>query len=179
MEVLSKMEIRQQLKFISLMLEYPQEELVDSEWALEDLSPFDAELSDALNSFLDYFKGTPLQVLQENYVRTFDFNEQANLYLTYSKLGDEKERGQALAELKEMYERSGLILDSDELPDYLPLVLEFISRADVKTGLLLMNRFREPVAQLQRALEEIESPYAALVEGLLLIFDHTISKGVL
>ncbi len=179
MNVSNKIGVREQIKFVSLMLQYPEEELKNSDWSLRDLNLFSAELAQSLNTFLRYFKQTPLPKLQENYVRTFDFNEHANLYLTYSKLGDEKERGQALAELKQLYERSGLIIDSKELPDYLPLVLEFIARADSQTGLILMNRFRESVAQLQQALEQAESPYAGLIQGLLLIVDYTISKGVL
>ena len=174
---MNKINCREEIKLISLLLEYPNEEIQNLVRNASIDEILDSELSKVLNTFWDYFKKTPLEQLQENYVHTFDFNEQTNLYLTYANLGEEKERGQLLAELKMRYEQAGLVISSTELPDYLPLFLEFVSQADSKTSLTLLTRFRNAIVQKQQALADLKSPYAHVLQGLLLIIEHTISKG--
>ncbi len=165
------METEQLLKLISLLLLYPDEEIQSFDW-LSGISGIDEpELTDCLNRFGKYFYQTPLVQLQENYVHTFDFNDKNNLYLTYSKLGDEKERGKVLAELKYIYEFAGFELSSAELPDYLPLLLEFVSHAGQKVRTDLLHRFRGAIEYTQQMLVENESPYADLLKGLLIIID--------
>lgn len=173
------METRDLLKLISVLLHYPEETVCYLNWQAAVGERDDPELAAPLGAFRAYFRQTPLETLQENYVRMFDFNDKTNLYLTYSKLGDEKERGQALADLKQIYAQAGLTLSSTELPDYLPLVLEFVSQADAEIGLHLLRRFREQIARTQQALAAVESPYSFLLEGLLIVMDRTLSKGVL
>ncbi len=173
------MEIQTLLKVISLLLQYPEAEIKSVDWQMEFVPIDEPELFENMNAFGEYFQRTPLVQLQENYVHTFDFNDKTNLYLTYSKLGDEKERGQALAELKEIYAFAGFELDSTELPDYLPLLLEFVSHADRKIREDLLRRFREAIVNTQQMLEEKESPYSNLFKGLLIIIDHFILKEVL
>ncbi len=173
------METQDLLKLISLLLQYPDEEIHSLDWQSDIANIGEAKLFESLNTFGKYFHQTPLVLLQENYVNTFDFNDKTNLYLTYSKLGDEKERGQALAELKEIYAYAGFELDSSELPDYLPLLLEFVSHADEKIRTDLMGRFRGSIDHTRQMLAEKESPYADLLKGLLIIIDHFILKEVL
>jgi len=173
------MEIRELLKLISLLLQYPDEEIYSLEWQSCLSHVKNQEIVENLNAFGDYFRGSTLDILQENYVQTFDFNEKANLYLTYSKLGDEKERGQILAELKEIYKFAGFEIESNELPDYLPLLLEFVSHVDEKISIDLLSRFRDTIEQTQQVLAGEKSPYAALLKGLLIIIDHFILKEVL
>ncbi|NOY76890.1 MAG: nitrate reductase molybdenum cofactor assembly chaperone [Calditrichaeota bacterium] len=173
------MDRREFFKLMSVLLHYPDETVRALDWQAVAAELDNSEWAEALDAFGSYFRQTPLETLQENYVRTFDFNDQTTLYLTYSKLGDEKERGQALAELKQIYSDAGLTLSSTELPDYLPLVLEFVSQADAEIGIDLLRRFREPIARTQQALAAGESPYALLLEGLLIEIDRTLSEGVL
>jgi nitrate reductase delta subunit len=173
------MDTQDLLKLISLLLQYPDQEIKSIDWQtlLADID--EPELTESMNSFGKYFHQTPLVQLQENYVHTFDFNDKTNLYLTYSKLGDEKERGQTLAELKEIYMYAGFEIDSTELPDYLPLLLEFVAHADEKIRTDLLRRFRETIEYTQQMLSENESPYSDLLKGLLIIIDHFILKEVL
>ncbi len=173
------METPDLLKLISLLLQYPDEEMRSFDLLSEIVTLNDPELLESLNTFGKYFYQTPLARLQENYVHTFDFNDKTNLYLTYSKLGDEKERGQALAELKEIYAFAGFELNSTELPDYLPLLLEFVSHADIKIRTDLLRRFRGAIEHTQQMLKENGSPYSDLLRGLLIIIDHFILKEVL
>ena len=173
------METQDLLKLISLLLQYPDEEIQSLDWQSEFADIHEPELFENLNAFGKYFHQTPLARLQENYVHTFDFNDKTNLYLTYSKLGDEKERGQVLAELKEIYAFAGFELSSTELPDYLPLLLEFVSHADMKIRTDLLRRFRGAIEHTQQMLAENGSPYSNLLKGLLIIIDHFILKEVL
>ena len=173
------MEIQALLKIFSLLLQYPDEEIQSVDWQAEFARVDEPELLENLNVFGEYFTRTPLVQLQENYVHTFDFNDKTNLYLTYLKSGDEKERGQALAWLKEIYAFAGFELDSSELPDYLPLLLEFVSHADTVIRTDLLRRFREAIDHTQQVLEETKSPYANLLKGLLFVIDHFILKEVI
>lgn len=67
--------------------------------------------------------------LEARYVATFDFNEPTALYLTAHELGDSRRRGQALIELRKLLRAAGFEEATAELPDYLPLVLEFLGHA--------------------------------------------------
>lgn len=179
MRRLKSMEPQNLLKLISLLLQYPDNEILsiiqESDIAQEKIP----QLTESLGEFFEYFHQNPLNVLQENYVQTFDFNDKANLYLTFSKSDEDKERGKALAELKEIYSFAGFELESTELPDYLPLVLEFVSVADKRICVDLLSRFRKPITKIRQNLSEINSPYADLLEALELIIDHLTLKEVL
>ena len=179
MKFFNKMDTQDLLKLISLLLQYPDQEIKSVDWQtlLDDID--EPELKENMYLFGKYYHQTPLVQLQENYVHTFDFNDKTNLYLTYSKLGDEKERGQTLAELKEIYMHAGFEIDSTELPDYLPLLLEFVSLSDEKIRTDLLRRFRSAIENTQQMLVEKESPYSNLIQGLLIIIDQFILKEVL
>ena len=71
-----------------------------------------------------------LDDIQQVYTQTFDFDRDTNLYMTYFKFEDQKERGQMLAKLKVLYEMFGLKMPDNELSDFLPLMLEFLYAAE-------------------------------------------------
>lgn len=177
--MIKNIETQNLLKLISLLLQYPDKEIHSLHWEPDIETNEAPQWTENLKLFTEYFHKNSLEILQENYVQTFDFNDKANLYLTYSKSGEEKERGKVLAELKEIYSFAGFELDSTELPDYLPLILEFASSADEKISIDLLNRFRESIAKIQQNLSEQGSPYATLLEVLLIIIDHLTLKEVL
>ncbi len=173
------MDKKELLKLISIMLQYPDEEIYTMELQQYIDAIEETEIANFIIDFGRYYKENDLSILQENYVQAFDFNDKMNLYLTYSKLGDEKERGQTLAELKEIYKFAGFELVSSELPDYLPLLLEFVSHADEKIRKDLLNRFRETIIEMQKILADKKNPYANLLQGLVLIINSITLKEVL
>ena len=71
--------------------------------------------------------------LIDSYVYTFDFGKKTNMYLTYMNTGEQRERGIELLELKQHYKKSGFEVTDKELPDYLPLLLEFLQMQMSKT----------------------------------------------
>ncbi len=85
--------------------------------------------------------------LEVRYVATFDFNESAALYLTAHELGDSRRRGQALVELRALLRAAGFEESSEELPDYLPLLLEFLTHVPVDTTV--------PIGALERRLAAV------------------------
>ncbi|UWE10889.1 nitrate reductase molybdenum cofactor assembly chaperone [Actinacidiphila bryophytorum] len=116
-----------------------------------------------LRPLLDHLGGTALPELTAGYVRTFDFTTRHCLHLTWWTDGDTRRRGQALVRFKERYRQHGLEPAGEELPDFLPVVLEFSAAA--RTDVLL--REHRPALELLRlALTEDGTPYAAALEAV-------------
>jgi nitrate reductase molybdenum cofactor assembly chaperone NarJ/NarW len=155
------------LKLISLLLQYPEGRLVDARADLLEAAAAlpDGEQSDAIRRFTDWYAGTALDVLQALYVETFDFTRRAALHLTYHKLGDRRQRGIALLTLKQRYAAAGFAVSDSELPDYLPLILEFAALAP-EAGLEILERHRESLELLRAALHDAASPWATLIDAV-------------
>ncbi len=100
---------------------------------------------------------------QSRYVATFDMVPDHALHLTHHLFGEEKNRGPALIDLSEFYKSYGLELAANELPDYLPLMLEFTSQLDEEEARFFWNKWLKVLNQLASNLEQSESPYAPLI----------------
>ncbi|MER6164127.1 nitrate reductase molybdenum cofactor assembly chaperone [Streptomyces violaceorubidus] len=99
------------------------------------------------------------------YVATFDRSRRRCLYLTYYTDGDTRRRGAALARIKSVYRAHGWLPPDDELPDFLPLMLEFAARTS-EAGTALLAEHRAAIEVLRYALEAHRSPYAALLQAV-------------
>jgi len=118
---------------------------------------------DELERFLAYLESKPLTQLQETYVQTLDLTPEHSLHLTHHLFGDEKGRGPALIDLTEYYRSFGLQAPDNELPDYLPLVLEFTSELDDTESHMFLSQTVKVLQQLAQNLEKAHSPYAPLI----------------
>jgi nitrate reductase delta subunit len=145
-------------RLLSLALDYPTAEL-DAALAAE---PPDT----AVEPFLAWSRETPVPVRQRRYVETFDLDRRSTLHLTYYLHGDTRKRGLALLRLKRLYAAGGLPLDTAELPDYLPVLLEFAALAPGGYGATLLGEHRLALELLRLRLGELESPWACLLERL-------------
>ena len=115
---------------------------------------------------LDWWATTPASAVRQDYVEVFDMSKRHALYLSYWTDGDTRRRGQVLAELKQRYRRQGLALEADgELPDYLPLVLEFARRAP-GDGAALLQEYRASLELIRLALAERGSPYEGVMAAV-------------
>jgi nitrate reductase delta subunit len=103
--------------------------------------------------------------LEEHYVATFDLRRRCCLYLTWWTEGETRRRGLALARLKELYRARGHELVAAELPDFLPVVLEFAA-AEPDVGLSLLQENRPGIELLRLALEECGTPYAGVLRAV-------------
>jgi nitrate reductase delta subunit len=120
---------------------------------------------DAIRRFLDHFIATDSLALRQEYVETFDLQKRWSLYLTFFTHGDTRKRGQALLRLKRLYRAAGFVLEGGELPDYLPLVLEFAA-LDPEHGEWVLREHRAGLEILHMHLREKQSPYAELLEAI-------------
>lgn len=155
-------------RLLSLLLRYPEDGVLA---AREEILAAAHELPEspakqAILYFLAYWYRESNYALQQRYTATFDFNRRGSLYLTYYRHGDMRSRGEALLEVKSVYERAGYRLDTTELPDYLPLVLEFAA-AEPEAGLELLASYRGTVEVIRRSLRHDRSPYALLLDALI------------
>jgi len=121
-------------------------------------------LRNGLDSFLGWLESVPLREAELHYVEVFDLSRKHALYLSYWTDGDTRRRGEVLAGFKQRYRESGWLVDTHgELPDYLPMVLEFSALADPVAGPRLLQDFRPSLELLRLALEECGSPYRHLL----------------
>ena len=122
-------------KLCSLALQYPDDELIAGRG---ELAAAAAKLprgrSPRLRLVLRLVRAAPPLELAQHYVKTFDLHKRTALYLTFYSHGDRRERGLALLRLKQLYRAAGLPPEGPELPDYLPLMLEFAAAARARAG---------------------------------------------
>jgi nitrate reductase delta subunit len=149
----------------SLLLSYPDEGLKARVPVLR--SALAEQRVHDLDGYLDHVESTPLADLEREYVEVFDLSRRHALYLSYWTDGDTRRRGEVLARFKAAYRASGFLVDtSGELPDYLPMVLEFAAIADPGAGEALLREYRPSLELLRIGLEEDGAPYAAVVTAV-------------
>jgi nitrate reductase molybdenum cofactor assembly chaperone NarJ/NarW len=119
-----------------------------------------------LTAFADHAAATPAGKLAEHYVEVFDQRRRCCLYLTWWSDGETRRRGGALAGLKQRFRSAGVELDSAELPDFLPAVLEYAATANLADGLALLQEHRAGLELLRLALIDAGTPYAEPVEAV-------------
>ncbi len=114
-----------------------------------------------LEGLVEHLASTPLDGLERAYVDVFDLGRRHALYLSYWTDGDTRRRGEVLGRFKAAYRESGFLVDTHgELPDFLPMVLEFAACADLAVGRQLLEAYRPSLELLRIALHEKASPYA-------------------
>lgn len=168
-------------KIISLLLDYPSQEMMDALPQVKEEVAKEGLLSAALRQELDRFlrasASLSLQAWQMLYVEQFDCSKTVNLYLFDHLYGNSRERGQAMVDLKEMYLRSGLSIISGELPDYLPLFLEYLSIGVSKEKASELLQAVRPILQkIERILRENDNFYVYLFT-ILVSLSEDISEG--
>ena len=120
-----------------------------------------------LSRFLTHVEETDQAALIDHYVRVFDLDRKATLYLSYWTDGDTRRRGSTLAAFKQRYRASGWLVDTrGELPDHLPLVLEYAALADPVDGNALLLEYRASLELIRLALEEQRSAYADVLNAV-------------
>lgn len=153
-------EPRELLKLLSLLLQYPGDELLGARAELA------ATADRPIRRFAGWWAGEPARDLQRVYVETFDFTRRNSLYLTYHVHGDRRQRGVALLRLKQRYAAAGLELLDGELPDYLPVMLEFAALAPGDLGLAALVEVRDAIELVRESLRADGSPYALLLDAV-------------
>lgn len=166
-------------KVLSALLSYPTEDLQRA--APELVAAIDGEKlitgadRRALVRLIDEIASGDIYDLQERYVLLFDRTRSLSLHLFEHVHGESRDRGQAMIDLKTLYEENGLAIGSTELPDFLPLFLEFLSTRPLAEARDLLGEATHVTAILADRLKKRHSAYAA-VAGALSVLAET--KGV-
>lgn len=154
------------LKLVSILMQYPTTALFEALPLLTELAAkTPRKVRDHLGTFVQWLGYTPPDDVARHYVNTFDLRKRCALYLTYYRYGDTRNRGMALIEFKNAYRTAGFTPDEYELPDYLPMVLDFAALCE--RGRRLLHGHRSDLELLRRALEQAASPYAELMAAVL------------
>ncbi|HEX7353954.1 MAG TPA: nitrate reductase molybdenum cofactor assembly chaperone [Mycobacteriales bacterium] len=146
-------------KLASVLLQYPTAELFAGLDALDaaaaGITPRASR--EAFQRFLRWLRATPPTEAAQHYVQTFDLKRKCALYLTYYRYGDTRKRGMSMVAFKMAYRRAGLTPCDSELPDYLPMVLDFAALGSAGESILRVHR--ADLELLRRALDEAGTPY--------------------
>jgi nitrate reductase molybdenum cofactor assembly chaperone NarJ/NarW len=120
---------------------------------------------ESLTRFCTAVAGVPVLELSARYVLTFDRSRRRTLHLTYYTDGDTRRRGQSLLTWQRLYRTHGWQPPADELPDFLPLALEFAARCP-EPGRRALREHRAALELLRLALRDHRSPYADVLEAV-------------
>lgn len=152
---------------VSALLRYPDEELVAALPAIREavLAERIPE-ADQIVALIDDWSSRELIDLQTEYVELFDLGRQSSLYLSWHQYGDRRQRGLVLLKLKRAYQEHDMNPVEDELPDWLPLMLEFAVFAPDPAGVELLQKWRAPIELVRRVLQDKQRPQAALFDAV-------------
>jgi nitrate reductase delta subunit len=159
------------LRALAWLLRYPDAELRALLPQLRDALRAEAALDSSRLAELDalgsQLAGTAPLRTEAEYVELFDRGRRTALHLFEHVHGDSRDRGPAMVDLAQTYERVGLHLAPGELPDYLPAVLEFASTQPPAQAREFLREIAHVVRAIFSALLERQSPYASVLAAVL------------
>jgi nitrate reductase delta subunit len=158
-------------KALSALLDYPTAEMVASLSAIEAALAEERALGEeellAVRHFICDLERRDLLDLQERWINLFDRSKRLALHLYEHSHGESRDRGQAMVNLALTYRMNGFELNAAEMPDYLPLFLEFLSVIPEVHAKRYLTDAIEIIEALRIRLEERDSTYAALLGALV------------
>lgn len=160
-------------RVLAALLNYPTDALIEA--ASEFLAVLDAEklvpsaCRGSVDALIEEIAVGELYDLQERYGLLFDRSKTLALHLFEHVHGESRDRGQAMVDLKGMYENAGLVIAANELPDYVPLFLEFLSTRPVNEARELLGQTAHIFAALAERLGRRQSSYKAVFDALVAI----------
>ncbi|YCI30335.1 nitrate reductase molybdenum cofactor assembly chaperone [Erwinia sp. PK3-005] len=159
------------LRIIGRLLDYPDRALFEHQQELEeslaDARELNAQQRAQLMAVVRDFSARPLLDLQADYCELFDRGRATSLLLFEHVHGESRDRGQAMVDLLEQYRAAGLELDSRELPDFLPLYLEYLSSRSPEEAREGLVDIAPILALLGARLRQRNSRWADLLDVLL------------
>lgn len=152
-------------KLLSILLQYPEQigdikQIQKEVYLLQNI-----RIIELLQKYLNYFTGQSIDELNRDYINIFDFNVNTTMYLTYPEYSDSLERGEAMLNIKRELHNAGYDLLANELPDYLPLLLEFASVDQTNIADRILEQYCKALIKLGNELKNINSPYQYLIEA--------------
>lgn len=154
-------------KILSVLLCYPEQELIDSIPAIEQILSELQVNSESIQPLLTELAAKDLITLQENYVQTFDRTPTQSLHLFEHIHGEDRIRGQAMVDLMQEYQNDGFEVTANELPDYLPLFLEYLAVCDTQKSTELLGEAIDVIGHIEAKLSANNSVYTGIFKHLI------------
>jgi len=159
------------LRVLAALLGYPDAEmrghLPEMRQLLSDEQAVCVARRVELETLIDALRRADPLKAESDYVELFDRGRSTSLHLFEHVHGDSRDRGPAMIDLGQTYEKAGLILAEGELPDYLPAVLEFVSTQPPREARAFLGEMAHIFNAIFGALQQRESPYASVLGALL------------
>jgi nitrate reductase molybdenum cofactor assembly chaperone NarJ/NarW len=159
------------LRVLAALLGYPDAQLRGHLPEMRDLLHGEHAISNArrveLDALMDRLRRADPLEAEADYVELFDRGRATSLHLFEHVHGDSRERGPAMIDLGQTYEKAGLILAESELPDYLPAVLEFVSTQPPREARAFLGEMAHIFNAIFGALQQRDSAYASVLGALL------------
>ncbi len=169
------------LRVLSHLLAYPQAEWLshmdELKEALIEEGLVKGKVFKNLTGFMDELADVDLMEAQETYVELFDRGRAHCLHLFEHVHGESRFRGQAMIELADKYQEKGLKIGTGELPDYLPLFLEFVSICEPEEGLETLAQAAPVIATIGEKLKRGKSGYASVMAAIVALSGAKLSKA--
>ena len=164
-------------KVLSALLTYPSEELVAAAplfgRVLDEEQLVPPAMRQNLDALIDELAAGDLYDLQERYGLLFDRSRSLALHLFEHVHGESRDRGQAMVDLRSVYENAGFFIAANDLPDFIPLFLEFLSTQPVEAARDFLAQPAHILAALAERLERRTSAYKAVFDALVAIAETT------
>ena len=170
-------------KVASALLVYPEEQLIESLGEMAAVLEAEGSLPKAeqrgLEELIADLRTSDLMDAQARYVALFDHARSLSLHLYEHSHGESRDRGQAMVNLLSHYRNKGLELGTSELPDFLPLFLEFLSMQPADEARALLGQTVWVVALLRARLEQRGAPYAAVFRAIEALAPHRADEAAI
>lgn len=171
------------LKVLSALLSYPTPELLAATEELKSVLARDNVLPPAhrgaVIDLIDDLASRDLFDAQERYVLLFDRTRSLSLHLFEHVHGESRDRGQAMVDLIKLYEDGGFTPTDKELPDFLPLFLEYAATRAPKEALDLLSQPAHVLAALRERLAKRKTPYEAAFAALVALSKAKLNEAQL
>lgn len=171
------------LKVLSALVSYPSADLAAAAPELKAVLAREALLKPAVlarvDQLIDDIAGRDIFDAQERYVHLFDRTRSLSLHLFEHVHGESRDRGQAMVDLLALYEGAGYSATASELPDYLPMFLEFASTRAPQDAIELIGQPGHVLAALRERLAKRNSPYEAVFAALCVLARAKLNEAQL
>lgn len=169
------------LRVLSRLLVYPKADNFEQMDGLKEVLVEDGFLKGKplknLLAFIDEQKSKSLMDAQESYVELFDRGRAHCLHLFEHVHGESRFRGQAMIDLADRYAEKGLEIGVGELPDYLPVFLEYISTCEPEEGLETLAQAAPVIATIGEKLKRQKSGYASVFKAIVELSGAKLNKA--
>ncbi|OFW80665.1 MAG: nitrate reductase molybdenum cofactor assembly chaperone [Alphaproteobacteria bacterium RIFCSPLOWO2_01_FULL_40_26] len=164
-------------KALGMMLCYPHKDWSSNANELYQIIADEGLIKDGndlqhLQQFAAQLQNRDILDVQEEYVETFDRNKSLSLHLFEHVHGESRDRGQAMADLSEIYQEAGFSLDKNELPDYLPAFLEYVSYLPKEQSIEMLQDPIKILKALGKRLAERGSDYSVILNSVVRVLGH-------